>query len=96
VSLVWRALAWYEDWFPIGTVHSSITVSSTLKPLLEFRDLDIQMSHVPSGLIPDCHPSGGARAEICASVGVVALPDDNVADVTFVMDEGEGDAGEDV
>jgi hypothetical protein len=51
---------------------------------------------VPSGLIPDCHPSGGARAEICASVGVVALPDDNVADVTFVMDEGEGDAGEDV
>ena len=40
VCLVWRALAWNEDWFPICGVHSSITVSSTLKTLLEFRDLD--------------------------------------------------------
>lgn len=92
MCLVWRALAWYEDWFPICTVHSSITVSSTLKTLLEFRDLYIQLSHAPSGLIPDCHPSGGARAEICASVGVVVLPDDSVVDVMFVMGEGEGDA----
>jgi len=47
-------------------------------------------------LIPDCHPSGGARAAICASVGVVAFPDDDIADVVFVMDGEEGDAGGDV
>ena len=56
----------------------------------------IHLSHVPSGLIPDCHPRGGARAAICASVGVVVLSDDNVGDVMFVVDVGEGDAGGDV
>lgn len=46
---------------------------------------------VPSGLIPDCHPSGGASAAICASVGNnVVLPDDGAV-VLFTVDEGEGD-----
>lgn len=87
--LIWWALAWDEDWFPVCTVYSTITVSSTLNTLLEFGGLDRWPTYVPSGLIPDCHPRGGARAVICALVGVVVLLDDVVT--VFVADEGGAD-----
>lgn len=61
-------------------------------------------SSLPSGLIPDCHPSGGARAAICASVGVVeplaavalASTTDEVADTAGVALEDVAGAGVDV
>lgn len=94
--MVWWALARNENRFPISTVYSSITVSSAWKTLFQSGNLYYRQSaHVPSGLTPDCHPSGGAKAAICASVGDVVLLDD-VVDVVFTADEGEGDAGEDV
>lgn len=96
MCLVWWTLAWNEDWFPICTVYSSITISSTFKTRLVFWDLDRELAHVPSGLIPDCHPRDGERAAICASVGVVILLDDNVVVVVFVVDEGAGDVGVDI
>lgn len=39
---------------------------------------------VPSGLIPDCHPSGGARVAICASVGDTELLVEAVGDTELV------------
>ena len=90
------ALARDEDRFPVSTVYSSITVPSTLKTLVESAAIRKWSTYTPSGLIPDCHPSTGARAAICASVGDEVLLDSNVVDVVFIVDEGEGNAGEDV